>query len=325
MNLDRGLAHKVAMGELSPSEADRILSEQHEWKVGLGMAEHKERDWIWPNRKADLDCLALSLKDQALLKQEAKDNGLLEGLPSLKLGNGFQPNDFLDEMPKEHAEAMGVVERAWLYGSAASDAAIAYAWHLWRERIPRWESTSNPSVDWSVDWYRETGGCGGMLVYNTWISVHEIERYWLNWLVRCNGWLNQLSQRERLTEFGEDKSQWAKLTREMAMPLQWYESQSGIRLQEVTTKPAGFERDGVQFGGWSFTRDELLMRYDESNVLYQACLLFKANAEGRAARKVANRLANKILNTLQHRLTPSYGFIIGKLETYPGAVEHHHS
>src|SRR5262245_41944476 len=148
-------------------------------------------------RKVDLNCEFLTAAQRWELYQRAEQLGFLEGIPP-KPGPLSEPLIHMDEnawakimMTREHArapEAFGLDEQG--------RQAACYAWHVWRERVDIWESkhfvwSGGKGGKYSINWRAEAekGGTGFML-YNTFISVFELERYFVNPWLRACAWLD---------------------------------------------------------------------------------------------------------------------------------------
>jgi len=274
------------------------------------LTEHKmvERDWAWPNRKKELDCVLMDDSRRLELESLAKERGLLVNLPSRK---HLIASDFLSPMSEESVLQLSTIEEAWHRSSGPEeDQVLCYAWHLWRERSPRWESFIGPVGDWVTNWQAEYDGCRGKLIYDTWISIYELEKYWLNWIVRANGWIMRNNQMLGLRmEKAPHKKLFSLLMRGLEQPLNWYQ-RDGMKLEEVVM---GQALPGLD---WFFWRDELLMRFDESPTVYQASLAFREQVSNKIDRKACNKLIQKMKIFNHHFWLKNYPFVTGEMGSY---------
>lgn len=178
-------------------------------------------------RQADLNVMGLSATRQQALWGQADYLGLLVGLP-----DGPRPlaDPLIQTTEDSYAKLFMCRNMAANPDTPTADReAACYAWHIWRERVDVWEV--NPMIwtgggRYDPKWRNKMWTEGaGFVLYDTFVSAFELERYFINPWIRAVPWLKQQANPMWLGEFkyrGEKGSK--AVVKYAAEPLRWWQN-----------------------------------------------------------------------------------------------------
>lgn len=178
-------------------------------------------------RAIDLNLIGLSADERWELYQDAEDMGFLDGCPEI-------PRPFGDPLTMLNQAGFGKLMKLMTIAMDESTPqperdVACYAWHVWRERVDIWEMTP---IIWTGEgkydphWQAKMDTVGaGTVLYNTFISGLELERYFLNPWIRCSAWI-EFQNLEQMLNFRIKGEKGAKgFYKYVRQPMQWWMNQ----------------------------------------------------------------------------------------------------
>lgn len=280
------------------------------------------------NRRLFLDVMRLSPEMRAELERDAAAFGFvggLDGLPRPLAGEALRMNDeLLQLLTNAQIQAATPTNDDWTRKVAA------YAWHMLRERIDVWEGFPQIYAEYDPSWqmkmeHEDFGGVG-VLVYDTWISPYELERYFANAWLRAAVWAKsgRIGQPPNVSgDWSDNKGHGiANFRQNVAEVERWYQVQkSEIRWGSAASAFPGVRAEHFASGpciGLSAASDalfdwpELLIRVNELNTLMVTANVMRglsAGFDARIRRKLSGRLLRKMLSFRDVYMKPHYGLI----------------
>jgi hypothetical protein len=277
--------------------------------------------------------MRLNSADRAELEHDAVERGFLgglAGLPKPLAGDAIRLDDEMSRM-LFHAQ----LEAQNPNGSDWDVKVAAYAWHMLRERIDVWEPDPQIWAEYDPTWQmkleHEDDRGVGVLVYDTWCSPYELERYFVNPWLRCAAWIRagqveRSGLRDRWSEgkgtgVGNFKANCSEVER-------WYLTQKpAIRWDSAANGRPGIGRMDYASGpvnglivetGNVFSWTEWLIRWDEINHIMVNAQLFKGMKsdlpDDRIRRKLAGRIytkAQSFRETYLRKMVPAVAAMTG--------------
>jgi hypothetical protein len=257
-------------------------------------------------RKAFLDVMRLRPEEKRELEADAWAAGYIGGLAKVPKPVG---GDVI-RMTMDDEFARQVI---WCQLQAANPdnddwqrKVAAFAWHMLRERIDVWEPDpqiwAEFSPRWMIDMDRAAFGGVGVLVYDTWISPFELERYFINPWIRCHYWLTHGAlARAGLPEdwsshIGPALKNAPGNVHEL---LRWYES----RKSHPGFEPCMLELPATDFGDRVFSWNEFRFRQDQITLLSVALLVFRNQLGSGLVDVVLRGVWRRLINQLQRKLS----------------------
>lgn len=277
------------------------------------------------NRKLVLDCMRLSTEERQSLEADALRAGFVPGgldkLPKPLSGEALHMND-------EIRQALTWTQLSSQVPEGRDDVTwdmkvAAYAWHFIRERVDVWEPDPQLWAEYDPRWmmWMDDASYGGIavLVYDTWLSVYELERYFLNPWLRCAYWVRHGAlERHGYFAHGEGSVNKGSSPRNFAQnvqqPERWWAVQKGLArwgqvarsvpgaqpeefasraVAEFTLKESEVDRVvEAQEAVFSFT--EFCVRYDELNMIIAATTAFQNALRGSGIDRIQSKLAGRI-------------------------------
>jgi len=279
-----------------------------DWRSWEG---YSNEDMVSVARAVDLDVTSLSAGKRQDLELEARTRGLLEGeVQQVPIGYApLSPPSDLGDWENVSANLRHIQVEAGQYfaeGDERGHDAACYAWHANLCEIDVWPATKAIHRRWTGPATRAPDGSWtehdiwapfdvaeelsyGRFVYDSWLSVFELERYFYNWVWRCGMWLDAGPEADRWVDeekvgngMGREGAQDAvsslvglslrenvvlpdKLVRVMQHPLNWlrknvplragraWSAQGGSGLRDLMTGEDRFGYPGPIISQWEST------------------------------------------------------------------------
>ncbi len=291
------------------------------------------------SRAVDLDLDALTDEDKAVLIGDAKDadflpKELLLTTKSLRATRSMRP------MP---GEIRGILHEIKVAGGQAFDEgddrtrrAAAFAWHMIVSEFDVWPMNSSLYGPWhggALDLSVAEDKQPGEFVYDTWLNVFELERYFYNAWLRAYYWINAGFEIKR---WSNNRGEYVTATDSMVMT---GDEPMPFRFVEKLSEPTEWIRSDVKGGAASwkwpvewlsfyvgegderrrvdvsdmdisrycFSWHELLVRFEELTVIRERAARFAKTELTRDGRSCGGRLSFRADGFL-HRFGPWYTY-----------------
>lgn len=166
---------------------DRVIASAPEQVVSNALRP----GWRWPNGRDALDYAPLSYADIKWLDQLVAEEELLPA---------FGPAEVLticEPLPDWVMPCLNRIEvkafQARFDGDAERLAIMAHAWHRLHERFVFPVGSVSLGLD---EWRRLGEDSAGPMVYDSFVSIFELQRYLVSWIFRMKTWIDELLERQ---------------------------------------------------------------------------------------------------------------------------------
>lgn len=279
--------------------------------------------WFWPNRRMDIDYTKLEVDQIMELDRECDAAGWFKtsGLDWRASWRGKLAVSEFTEPSERLIEGLEECAVAWANGTVSDLRLPAHSWHRHMEAMSRWPRRDTVFFGYE-DWSRSGRDAFSELGYRTFVSVWEMERYCLNWIMRMYLWSRDLEIAElngAVVMANPVAGSFRTLRRFIVTGTEQYVAGSGKWPKIDISAVSGLKSD---WSPVSFSWAELLMHLDLSLGLDDELSRFtRLSAAGYGdieSGRTGSSASRKRANSLRWRLS---GVTVSRLSRLRGLIE----